>query len=114
MLKLLRIMYSSWVVITFMLMTIPILFFYLFVKLIPYRRQINGVYFINRWFVTVWSKIIGFRYKVNGLSNIDRQQTYVVVMNHVNAADIIATAYGLRVSAKPLIKKELLFIPVLG
>ncbi len=83
-------------------------------KLIPYKHQIRGVYVINRIAIFVWSVFAGMRYKITGLKNINPKQTYVVVVNHLNAADIFATAYGQRVAAKPLIKKELTLIPGLG
>jgi 1-acyl-sn-glycerol-3-phosphate acyltransferase len=97
-----------------MLLTLPTVVGYLLVKLAPYEKQIKYVYIINRIFVFCWSIIVGLRFKINGLHNIDRSQTYVVVMNHINAADMIATAYGLRIPSKPLIKKELTKIPGLG
>jgi 1-acyl-sn-glycerol-3-phosphate acyltransferase len=62
----------------------------------------------------VWSVFTGIRYHIIGLEHINKKNTYVVVVNHVNAADMIAVAYGLRLPAKPLVKKELLFIPLLG
>lgn len=114
MLKILKFIYSIWVVITFIFLTFPTILGYLLLKLVPYEKQIRGVYVLNRCLVFVWSTISGFRYKISGLQHIEKDQTYVVVINHVNAADMIATAYGLRVPAKPLVKKELLLIPGLG
>ncbi|MDB5226795.1 MAG: phospholipid/glycerol acyltransferase [Bacteroidota bacterium] len=114
MLEALRLIYSVWVFITFMIITVPLLFCYLFIKLIPYKKQINAVFIVNRTFLFLWSIVVGMRYKINGLQNIDKKETYVVVMNHQNIADMIACAFGLRVSSKPLIKKELLYIPILG
>jgi 1-acyl-sn-glycerol-3-phosphate acyltransferase len=112
--KILQFMFSIWVVLTFMLLTLPMLTGYLFLKFVPYRHQIKGVYIVNRTFLFIWSVLTGYRYKISGLENIDKDQTYVVVINHVNAADMIATAYGQRVPAKPLVKRELTLIPGLG
>ena len=114
MLEVLKLIYSVWVILTFMIMAIPLWICYVFIKLIPYKKQINAVYIVNRTFVFLWSIVVGMRYKINGLQNINRNQTYVVVMNHQNMADMIACAFGLRNPSKPLIKKELLFIPILG
>ncbi len=110
----LRFFYSIWIVVSFLLLTLPMLIGYLFVKLLPYKSQIKGVYAVNRSFLFIWSVFSGLRYRINGLENIDKNQTYVVVVNHVNAADLIAVAYGQRVPAKPLVKKELTLIPGLG
>lgn len=97
-----------------MLLTIPMAIGYLLLKLVPYKKQIQGVYIINRIAIFLWSVVVGMRYKIKGLENIDKEQTYVVVVNHVNAADMMATAYGQRVPAKPLVKRELTLIPGLG
>ena len=110
----LKFFYSIWIVVSFLLLTLPMLIGYLFVKLLPYKCQIKGVYSVNRSFLFIWSVFSGLRYKISGLENIDKNQTYVVVVNHVNAADLIAVAYGQRVPAKPLVKKELTLIPGLG
>ena len=114
MLKVLKFIYSIWVVFSFLLLTIPMAIGYLLLKAVPYRKQINGVFVINRIFMFIWSVLVGMRFKINGLENIDKHQTYIVVINHVNAADMIATAYGVRVPSKPLVKKELTLIPGLG
>ncbi len=114
MLKVLKFFYSIWTVVTFMLLTIPMAIGYLLLKLVPYKKQINGVYIINRSALFIWSVLVGMRYKIRGLENIDKNKTYIVVVNHVNAADMMATAYGQRVPAKPLVKRELTLIPGLG
>ncbi|MBK9328760.1 MAG: 1-acyl-sn-glycerol-3-phosphate acyltransferase [Sphingobacteriales bacterium] len=114
MLKILKFFYSIWTVVSFMLLTIPMAMGYLLLKLVPYKKQINGVYIINRSALFIWSVLVGMRYKITGLENINKDKTYVVVVNHVNAADMMATAYGQRVPAKPLVKRELTLIPGLG
>lgn len=111
----LKFLYSIWAVLSFLLLTIPMLIGYLFLKLfIPYNKQINGVYIINRTAIFIWSVVTGMRYKIKGIEHLQNNQTYVVVVNHINAADIMAVAYGQRVNAKPLLKKELTLIPGLG
>lgn len=111
----LKSIYSIWCVVIFLLLTIPMLIGYLFLKLfIPYQKQINGVYIINRAAIFIWSVLTGMRYKINGLEYLQKKHTYIVVVNHVNAADMMAVAYGQRVPAKPLVKKELTLIPGLG
>lgn len=114
MLKIVKFFYSIWTVVSFMLLTIPMAIGYLLLKLVAYKKQIDGVYIINRIAIFIWSVVVGMRYKIRGLENITKEQTYVVVVNHVNAADMMATAYGQRVPAKPLVKRELTLIPGLG
>ena len=114
MLKVLKCIYSIFTVLSFLILTIPMVVGYLLLKLVPYKKQINGVYVINRTSIFIWSVMVGMRYRISGLEHIDKNQTYVVVVNHVNAIDMMAVAYGERVPAKPLVKKELTLIPGLG
>jgi hypothetical protein len=55
MLKPLKFVYSIWTVVSFLLLTIPMMIGYLLLKLIPYQKQINGVYVINRTAIFIWS-----------------------------------------------------------
>lgn len=114
MLKILKYIYSIWIAITFIVITFPMLFCYLFLFLVPYKYQIIGVYYINRTFLYFWSLIVGLFYKIKGTENISKNQTYIVVSNHVNVIDVAAISCGLRVYAKPLVKKELTKIPGIG
>ena len=43
MLKVLKFFYSIWTVVSFMLLTIPMAIGYLLLKLVPYKKQIQGV-----------------------------------------------------------------------
>ncbi|MCB9033181.1 MAG: 1-acyl-sn-glycerol-3-phosphate acyltransferase [Chitinophagales bacterium] len=113
-LKFLKLIYSTWVIITFFLLVIPMMIAYVFIYFLPKHKKIDAVYRINRTFLFVWSIFSFFTYKVTGLNLYNTNQSYVVVLNHNNAADMFAAAYGLRIPAKPLIKKELLRIPLLG
>lgn len=90
-------------------------FAFIFIKFfVPYKDQIKGVYFVNRAYIGVWAILCGFRFKFKNLSVIDKNQTYIVVANHSNIADIPGIAYGCRAYAKPLFKKEIAKIPFLG
>lgn len=114
MLKILKYIYSIWLAVTFVVITFPMVICYLFMFLVPYKHQIVGVYYINRTFMFFWSIIVGVFYKIKGKENIIKNQTYIVVSNHINAMDLAAISYGLRVYAKPLVKKELTKIPGVG
>jgi 1-acyl-sn-glycerol-3-phosphate acyltransferase len=65
-----------------------------------------------------WAKIIlwgtGVEVKVRGLSNIDKQKTYIFVPNHLSFFDIFSLLAYLPVDFKFILKKELMRIPVLG
>lgn len=107
--------YSVWLASSFFLMTPFMLLLFVLCKFfVPYKHQIRFVYYINHFFLFFWSAFSGIRYKIRGIENIKEKQTYICVLNHTNSADMIAAAYGGRVYAKPLIKKELTLIPFLG
>jgi 1-acyl-sn-glycerol-3-phosphate acyltransferase len=65
-----------------------------------------------------WAKIIlwgtGVKVEVRGLSNIDRQKTYIFIPNHLSFFDIFSLLAYLSVDFKFILKKELMRIPVLG
>lgn len=107
--------YSIYGVLTFLSINILMIIGYIITKIfLPYRRQIDGVYAVNRAGIFLWSAIGGVRYNITGVENIKKGQSYLVVSNHVNTFDILGVSYGNRVIAKPLYKKELEKVPVLG
>ena len=114
MFQLLKYIYGFWLACTFLLTTFAMLFCYLFLFLIPYRYQIIGVYYVNRIFIYTWSFFVGYFYNIKGNENIKKNLTFVVVSNHINIIDVISISVGLRVYAKPLVKKELIKIPGIG
>jgi len=65
-----------------------------------------------------WSKIIlwgtGVKVQLKGLSNIDRHKTYIFIPNHLSFFDIFSLLAYLPVDFKFILKKELMYIPLLG
>ena len=111
----LRLPYSLYIVIVFFaLLPFQILVYVLIKILSTYPRQIHWVHKANRMMFLIWSSFSFFRYRITGLENIEPEQTYIVICNHNNNADIVASAYGIQVASKPLVKKKLLKIPLLG
>jgi 1-acyl-sn-glycerol-3-phosphate acyltransferase len=107
--------YSIYAIILIFVLFLLVLPIYVLIKIfLPYSKQMLGVHSTNKIVFLVWSAFTGFRYKITGVENIDDNQTYVVICNHNNLADFMASAYGIQVPAKPLIKKELLNIPIIG
>jgi 1-acyl-sn-glycerol-3-phosphate acyltransferase len=113
--RVLMFFFSVYGVLTFLSINVLMIIGYIIVKIVlPYRRQIDGVYAVNRAGIFLWSAICGIRYQITGKENVDPKQSYIVASNHVNTFDIQGVAYGCRVIAKPLYKKELERVPVLG
>ena len=111
---LLKIIYSIYALLVFFTFSIPILIAYLFLKVLPYKKQIVGAYFLNRILVFIVGMFTFYSFKVKGIEKIDLDKNWIVVANHNNLMDMIAAAYGIRINAKPLVKKEVGNIPILG
>jgi 1-acyl-sn-glycerol-3-phosphate acyltransferase len=111
----LRLLYSFYTLTVFFLLLPAMIIIYVIIKLFSSeKKQIWWVHKSNRVLFITWSALTGFRYKISGTEHIDKEQTYIVICNHNNVADIPASAYAIQVAAKPLVKKELLKIPLLG
>lgn len=107
--------YSLYLIVVFFLLMPIMVIWYVGIKLfVPYPKQIKAVYTANDFLFFTWSAFVGFRYKIRGMEHVKKDQTYIVICNHSNVADMPAAAYGSIVNAKPLVKKELLKIPLLG
>lgn len=107
--------YSVLALILFALLLVIAVFLYIPVRLfVPYKRQIAWVYGINKVIMTVWSPLTGNLFLSRNAQKADRSKTYIVIMNHQNIMDMFAAARLLKIPGKPLVKKELLHIPILG
>lgn len=102
------------ILVLFVLFTIVLPVYVLIKLFFSYPKQTLWVHRTNKIMFLVWSAFTGFRYKISGVENIDDDQTYVIVCNHNNLADLMASAYANQVPSKPLVKKELLSIPIVG
>ena len=111
----LRLPYSIYAVVIIFLLFIPAIPIYVIIKFfVRYKRQQYWVHKTNRILFLTWSALVGFRYRIKGVEHIDPNQNYIAVCNHSNLADLMASGYGIQVPGKPLVKKELLKIPVFG
>jgi 1-acyl-sn-glycerol-3-phosphate acyltransferase len=112
--KVLGLLYSAYVILVYFILLIPTAIFYSIIPFFKKSQQVHLVYFANRNFIFTWSALTFFRYKTINLKKVDRSKSYILVINHINAVDMVAAAYGQRIKAKPLVKKELTKIPLLG
>lgn len=110
-----RLPYSIYAIVILFILFVPLILVYIVIKLIfGHKKQQYWVHKVNRVIFIIWSAFTGFRYKIRGVENIEDGQNYIVVCNHSNLADFMASAYALQIPGKPLVKKELLKIPVFG
>ncbi len=96
--------------------TICLTFFTAVVYLVTKRTDPQGVYIHG--FSKLWVKLFlglqfGWKIKVEGLENIDENQTYVVTVNHQSMIDI-PLMYAIPLNFKWVAKEEVCRIPIFG
>lgn len=110
-----RLPYSIYAIVILFILFVPLVLVYGVIKLMfGHKKQQYWVHKVNRVIFIIWSALTGFRYKIRGVENIKDGQNYIAVCNHSNLADFMASAYALQIPGKPLVKKELLKVPVFG
>ncbi len=111
--RIVRILYSAWVLFIFigsMLLLLPLI-------LLPavageITRPVS--YFGLKVWATIFRTFTGVRYRVLGQNRPDRHAAYIYVSNHTSFLDVPALPLFIPGQFRPLGKKELLKIPVLG
>lgn len=79
------------------------------------RTRMKIIYMLNKFFLKwIWSTLVGIWITIEGREKIDDDKTYVFVCNHSNMLDIPFTASCIDHYYKPLVKKELMSVPILG
>jgi 1-acyl-sn-glycerol-3-phosphate acyltransferase len=79
------------------------------------RLRMRIIYVINKVFLRwIWSTLAGIWISVEGRDKIQADKTYAFVCNHSNMLDIPFTASCIEHYYKPLVKKEMMSIPVMG
>ena len=115
MLRIIHILYSLYAItLFFSLLTIAFIPYCLVKIIISYNLQLKYVYLINRSILFIWTILTGFHFTLDGKDLVNKNETYIVIINHLNVIDMLIIAQRLSIPAKPLIKKELLKIPILG
>lgn len=69
---------------------------------------------VIHWWSRVWLKASGSDLTVEGSENIDPEQSYVVVANHLSTLDIMVCFLAVPLPIRYLAKKELFRIPLLA
>ena len=106
--------YSFYVFTTFFISIIPAVIFYLLVSWLPDRPRLRLIYAYNWGWMKLWSFFSRIHLVAEGKDNFDPNQTYVFVSNHCNILDILVLGSRLQTHFKPLIKKQLLKVPLLN
>lgn len=69
---------------------------------------------VIRWWSRVWLAASGTKLTIEGQENIDPNQSYVVVANHLSTLDIMVCFLAVPLPIRYLAKKELFRIPLLA
>jgi 1-acyl-sn-glycerol-3-phosphate acyltransferase len=114
--KILAPIYTAYVGILFFTCLICMLIIYVPLLLVrDDRARMKAIYFLNKFFLRwIWSPLVGIWVTVEGREKIDADKTYAFVCNHNNMLDIPFTASCIEHYYKPLVKKELMSVPILG
>lgn len=114
MIKLLRIIYTFYVALIFiMLLLVTLPFFFLFSWL--FGDKALGVFvFLCRFIAWGLGILGGFIYKIHRNPNVNRSETFVVIANHRSNLDAPLAAISCWGRVRYLAKKELLKVPLMG
>lgn len=88
--------------------------FYLLILPFPTTKRLRLTFAINRVWVKIWAKLSGITIEVANAEKINKDQTYIFLSNHCNLFDIVMCGSSIQHPFKPLIKRELLYVPILG
>lgn len=108
------ILYSVYVLFIFFVFIPIVIVFYLIISTLPERERMIWVYKCNEVWIGCWGLLCGIRLEVSGHEKIDLKEDYIFLSNHCNMLDMVITGSRIQHPFKPLIKKELTRIPLLG
>jgi 1-acyl-sn-glycerol-3-phosphate acyltransferase len=110
----LQALYSFYALALFFLTAIPALLVYSLMALFPARTRMMGIYYYNRTWIGLWSLLTGIWIDIENRRALDPKETYVLAINHNNLLDIPMAGSCIVHPFQPLIKSELLRVPLLG
>lgn len=114
--KILAIPYSFYVAVSFTICLIFLFFLYALVSPIKDdRKRMSYIYKFNKIiFRYFWANIALVPIKVEGREKIKDEEVYVFTANHSNLLDIPYSSSCVDHYYKPLVKKEVLKVPIMG
>lgn len=107
-------LYSIYAMIVFVFLAIFVLIAYVCISWLPEKKRLLGIYKVNWVWQQTWCLLTGVRVQVVDPHKKDSDTTYIFVVNHSNMLDIMVAGGSIIHPFRPLGKKELLSLPVLG
>jgi len=84
------------------------------ITIVVFRPTAPAIDRVIHWWSRMWLLASGTDLTVEGQENIDRNQSYVVVANHLSTLDIMVCFLAVPLPIRYLAKKELFRIPLLA
>ncbi len=115
--KLIYSFYSGYALILFFLLAIFIFIAYVIASLLPIsdKGKLRICYRANNLILTIWGFLTGIQMSMIGREKISpNDKAYIFTGNHVNMLDIAIMGRFIDFYGKPLAKKEIVKIPILG
>ncbi len=107
--------YTVWAYLTFLLLGMVCVVIYALIMAFAKEKKVQKMLGWSYRYAKVWGAINGVRYDVSGKENFDAQSNYVICVNHRGIADLFILPASLKdVNYRPLSKKELGEIPIIG
>ncbi len=106
-------LYALWVLLVFTVFMLLLLPFMLAPLLFGERSRYISFKAI-KWWAVIFSKLTFIKYKGEGIENLHKYKAYIYVCNHSSFLDAPAMPLFIPGQFRPLGKKELAKIPVLG
>jgi 1-acyl-sn-glycerol-3-phosphate acyltransferase len=113
--NILRKLWAIYGILVFFLLWLVLFPFYYLAFLVfprPWVRHI--IWFSHHVYTRLFFGLTLVRFKIEGLENIDRRQSYIIVSNHQTALDFMMNARAFPGVYKYLAKKELIKVPLFG
>lgn len=108
------ILYTAYAIFIFILPIPLVLLFHLYAAILPEKKRLIRIYKAQGWWIRFWEALVGLKFIMEGKENLQPEESYVFVPNHVNMLDIAMVGSMLHHIWKPLTKKEIGNIPFLG
>lgn len=106
--------YTIYVIAMFFITMVPVVFIYFILALLPRNQRMIWVFRVNNVWLSLWGALCGIFMVTKGQEKIKKGKEYIILSNHVNMMDMIMLGSRIIRPLQPLIKKELLKIPLFG
>ena len=107
-------LYTAYSILLFNLPMPLILLFHIYASTLPEKKRLVRIYKAHSYWIRFWTFFTGSEFILENEERIDPGQSYVFVGNHVNMLDVAMVGSMIFHPWKPLTKKEIKDIPLLG